>query len=54
METHLAIVVGGGLRGREQVLDDAVEERQVNGGQLGNIQVPHGHEEDLSEAGNTC
>ena len=44
---YLSVVDGRGFHSGEEILDDAVEQRQVDGGQLGHVHVLHGHQQDL-------
>lgn len=45
--THLAIVNSGSLDSREQIRHDAVKQRQILRGQLGNVHVLHGQKQNL-------
>lgn len=47
MTAHLAIVDDRCFHGREQVLDDAIEQWKVSRGQLCNVHVLHTHQQDL-------
>lgn len=38
---YLSVVDGGGLHRGDEVLDDVVEQRQVDGGHLGVVHVLH-------------
>lgn len=44
---YLSVVDSRGLHRGEEVLDDSVEQRQVDGGQLRDVHVFHRHQQDL-------
>lgn len=46
-DRYLAVVDDGQLGAREQVLHDGVEEWHVDRGQLGDVHVPHGEQQNL-------
>ena len=45
--SYLAVIADGSLHSREEVLDDAEEERQIGGRQLGNVHVLHRQQQHL-------
>mgnify|MGYP001796732501 CR=1 FL=1 len=44
---ELAVVNGRGLDAGEEIGDNAVEQRQIDSGQLGNVHVLHGEQQQL-------